>query len=1227
MGKFTTGTGTTMSPKDQLQQELREEASAASTIEQEQDPLGGALSSAGLEDTTSPPQADSSAGYTGGAASFEAVDDQGEVTASALRAQRLRDAEHQAREEYAASARDQQQQDEINAARKVINSDAPNSQKIEAQESLTQIASANRAEFDRELERNRQETQLDVFSESSPEKFRERFLKEEQRAEAKTLSKLKSYNASLAAASLFNASSSMLDTQIASRGDQVRANRAKTGPKYKSSSDFYEKASGVKDPTVHANNATMAWAKIAVTGVEKAQRDSADPDAEVDLYADAGFEDAGADLADGQTPSKTYPTRESFIAALGKAARETGNRQGLDYGVSDIELGQEIFADGHANGWAKTVMLSDADGTTQPVARVMIDPDFAFALQPAAEILLPPVLKRSPSIPGVSEGYEGTKSEHIRKQTGSTSKREGIQMISDHAKKAATALSRTPKKALGPEVSFLGIVKEIAQGEQGVIGSNPNIPDVKKINPPQTDLEKKARKLIKLNNDSIEAVEQNELRLNKSLQSALDRIGEIMYSRYAIGVNSERKYNSTRDSNETMFKELRAVLRSGAPTQVKNSGVFSVPKTDEELFSMIRGTGASKKEGNFLYVLGATLHPTADKNGDPRILIKTAMDNMGENAKKGKHLAEAFLGGGTFDELVHARNNNVDIKTLEEISPEARSVVEEIIKVSSDGDYGYRFTALIDSYLYALSKEAGPNGRPKTFPALSVAQLDLTAAGLTFMAKDAGSQQLLNSMGLVINVDLNTGENIVSYEGPRDIYMSHTQTVIGEVFSTPGENTELGGKLSNLFDIFIGNPDTGTDFINGWGKPPMMITAYGKHPGTHQGTVITFLKKNQEFDKEIRKLYQDQNKSYADAVEDLAEIHKNSLKKLFDFDSMYAIEAANRVFAIGGESFHHKGINGNEMVYGVDKLEQVQNEVVEEDGVQVPVYSGEKSYDPLGRATSKQLEYVDDSGNIVTRTLTPDMMTAGKNSPLAALGHSRESAMLDDVILDVTGNKDVTPYMANMYDSLSFDSSSALDMWYGMNVGSIERVFNWDPIQEIRNGVLDQHNKTKRKLAEKEFVDISYPAGETGALGLSLDKDYQSFYNQYQKKGNYNAEYQAKLEKKKKFFDMLEKDGLWSKPTLIEDPEQNPTNKRRNGARFIFSQAERSFPTLTGKQAAQLYNAWFTISEVAATINKWTKNEEADKALTKKGKARAKAKASIDKRKGKISYFAKPIGS
>ena len=112
-------------------------------------------------------------------------------------------------------------------------------------------------------------------------------------------------------------------------------------------------------------------------------------------------------------------------------------------------------------------------------------------------------------------------------------------------------------------------------------------------------------------------------------------------------------------------------------------------------------------------------------------------------------------------------------KILED--PEVASEIEKLINEGDDGDEGFRFTALIDAYLYSISDGRG-------FPSLAVGQLDLTAAGLTFMAKDAGSEKLLQSMGLIINVDTATGEAIVDYEGPRDIYMRHTASNIDEVF-------------------------------------------------------------------------------------------------------------------------------------------------------------------------------------------------------------------------------------------------------------------------------------------------------------------------------------------------------------------------------------------------------------------------------------------------------------
>ena len=1214
MSQFSTAA----SPRKTQEEKLRSELANQATPEGGTDSISQALANAQIPEASQRP-----------AEGLGTVDPQGPTAAfQAQEEERVA----QERFDFEQNAQTAEQQSQIQNLRGIANNpDATPGERDQAWQQLQDIADENRNKFDAEQQAKQEQIGIRPLTETRPDQFTERLLKEEQRVTGMKHLTMKTMDASEVASSFFNARDTLYEQMSMTDGSNVVANRSRATPEFNSSMDFYEKATGVKQPDIHANTAAVVWAKAAQTGIYASlgrdvegvtAEDVFGDDANDSLFQDEDIVDTEAPAGGVQEVAKNYPKLKDVYTIMGREARSAANRQGFDYGVTDIEIGQQLFSDGHAKGLATVIMARNPGTDSAPEARVIFDKDFAFDLAPAGKILLPDLLKTAPTTPAVGPGFEGPLGRFVRAEKRGA-KKKGVKLISTTAKDAATALGRVPFTAPSAELGFVDTMRFIASNnnletgllQDEIIGGGRT---QKTIVEPATPLAGKARKNLSLDKKEPKAVGQNNARISRSINMMLENVARNVFARFSIGNNSERKYNTTRNANPTMFKEQRHVLRNGAPATVKKTGEVKIPTTDEALINFIKNsTGDYKAEANFLFTIGSVLGLDPNGNGDPRVLMKIAQNNMGEWARRGRVLADAFIGKGLdFEELVKKRTEPgtpVDPQKILE-DPEVAAEIEKLINEGDDGDVGFRFTALIDAYLYSISDGRG-------FPSLAVGQLDLTAAGLTFMAKDAGSEKLLQSMGLIINVDTATGEAIVDYEGPRDIYMRHTASNIDEVFKG-ADLSDRKAKMKSLFQNSIMDPDNGKDFIKSWGKPPMMISPFGKHHATHQGTVLTFLSKksNKAFldaAKEIYGITEVNTEAFQELVEDLAQIHSLSLKKLFDTDAMYAITAINAMFAIGGETFATPGLDDETMVFGADKHEFTDTGQ-QYDGIEVPTYTGKTSYDPLARATSKTLESVNSKGEIERRQFTPDLMTAGKNTPLAALGHRRESSVLDEVTLDIADGKAVTPFLFNTYDSLGFDTTSALDVWLGMNVTGIKKAFDWEPQEVMRQAAIDQEQKTKEYLSNKDIVDISYPDGDVGALGFSLDKEYLSLQNQLAKIDTYHKKYQDELKLRVAMFKQIEAKTKWSPPEMTEDPNQNAISKQRNGVRMIASTAGRTMPTMSGKEALMLFNAWKKVSGFNRTLDNWTANAEKDK-------KRQLTKSKLDSRQNKLSYWAKPV--
>lgn len=1001
---------------------------------------------------------------------------------------------------------------------------------------------------------------------------------------------------------------------------------------YNNSLSFFEDKSGVVDDVVQSNTVYMGLLRTMAATMSKRGRPSIDSDQEASL----DFLDDPIDWAAPEEELELSPqanrklTVEEAYQMTGSAIQQAAKRQGFEYDASPIVLGQEAMNVAFRAGHAMLVKQRDQD-TGALVDKIIFDPAFAMKQAEAGQVLLPTMLKRAPKTPGQTVGFESVLGEHFGKTTGSQpgGKKDSV---TQSAKRAAIILQHAPVQYPSLESTAVYVLAQMAgyipgQSEWGA-PMDATLPDGRNAG------EIAASALNVDSSKEPEAIKQNQTRVGKSLElmKEASEEGVTLFPRFAVGNNSLRKYNQTRNANPTMFKEMREAAR-GTPYRVSNETITKLANrpisTTDIMLKMARIAKGQKlnpeemielKYYSVLYAIASTLEPSGTKHGDPELVIAKAQRRMSAWADKGDSLIRMMFPNNpnpTLDEINQMRLTPQALGNLETIDQSALGDLLDIAQRFDRGEWGYAISAYIDAALHRKAQVEGGG-----FQSLSMGQLDYTSAGLAFQAAAAGAVNLVKSMGTVIEKDPFTGEEIISL-GPRKEYLDQTTETI--VPTLKNKISEEGAKKVNSVFKLIGN-DTG--LMKDWGKLPMMVTPYGKHPRTHSDAVMKFINKPKAapVKEQLLQIYAAEGKGIKELVDDLAEVHYESLIGLFGYDLMttlYAIDGVSSVFAMGGESPSFKtSVDGGTMSFGINQ-NLTHTEAAEINGKPVPIYTGEASFDPTGRKGAKVFKKYDDNGNIVDERYIPKYTTAAKNAILAAMGHRSESIAMDEAVIFMAKaweKQGIMPGIHNMYDSLSFPGEASLFAWYGMNVAGPPKAFSWEQRMDVYKAVQEQVGKTMKTLKGQERVNISYPDGEFGAIGFKLDEAYIRLKNAMDEISKIapkdRAPFQHGQVRQWELLQKLAKSGYgWTIPESTQAPEGvvGPDD-------WVLRSGTRTFDTITGEQAAKLFNFYMHKDGLGTleTIKKWALDPE----LVKN---RKKTKKALEGNIGKKANFAKPV--
>ena len=1039
------------------------------------------------------------------------------------------------------------------------------------------------------------------------------------------LNRLNSYanteiNASEAARNFYNGRTEWYRAASEVDASTVLANHNNTGTPYNSTIEMLTAKSGVEDDVIHTNIAYIGLSAAMMAAMAGKSVEGTDPDSINQEYLEGPidwFTPAEGDILDEKKNQK--PTPEQMYRMIGTRMIQAGKRQDVHYDASALELGQDVFHDAARAGLA-TIMSQKNKKTGEIETVVVFDPDFAIKQAQAGQILLPAVLKRAPRTPGKITGYEGKMGDVIDRVSGSVPKGTGLDVISQSAQTAAVIMQHSPTEYQGYEVSIVNIVNELAE-HQGA----------------PEDVRKLAREAIGKTGDNPEAIEQNTLRVNKSLEliDANHSEGATLFPRYSIGVNANRKYNQTRDANPTMFKEQREAARGPAihhsdemmktRPEIKEDQMFNLlEKANKKDQKLTKGEMDKMHYWGVLYSMGSILQPVF--NGDPVRQVQKAEQRLEAWAQVGEQLMSILLPGNpnpTLEEINAARVGFGERVGLEQVDPDTLATIVDVLKNFERGTWGYAMTAYLNAAIHQRGVKEG-----KGYQSRSINQLDYQAAGLGFQATQAGAADVVSSIGVYTEIDPFTGEEVINV-GPRHLYMDSTLKSIAPMLDSV-EMKEEAPALAALFKAYgmdNSDPKKGDGFIKKWGKIPMMVTPYGKHPATHQEAVINFLDGHPEFRDEALAIYHKKGLQLGDLVEDLAAVHENALKDLFGGDLMttlYSIDAINSIFAMGGESVKIPvSVDGGSIVTGMDKDIMHEN-AVEMNGHALPIATGMVEYDPTADRGFKRFKKVMDDGTIRYDDYPTKLMTAAKDSILAALGHRSESIALDEAIkyaAKVYKGQGIMPFHHNMYDSLSFSGESSLFFWYGMNVLGRDKAITWDQRGDIEKAARAQLAETQKTLKAQQTVNLSYPNTQFGAIGYKLDEKYAQLYNHVESlKGTPKDKWSDWDILQHKRFEALVAQGKrlgWTPPDMVDDPSGTVYQERRRGKRKVLKTAGRSLPVVTGDQAASLFNLYHTVNDSMGTLRKWIagkRKSDYDKLMKK-----------ISSHKGKKTYWARSV--
>ena len=925
---------------------------------------------------------------------------------------------------------------------------------------------------------------------------------------------------------------------------------------------------------------------------------------------------------------KTLPEWSRLAGLLGNIMINNLQRQGANINMPPIVIGENILSALDKANQIKIVPWTDPS-TGLKEYKVGFHPDIMVGdIAAAAALFFPKIQKMGPvtqggaAADGTLYGYEGDLKLVSEKMTKGL---KGDTSVSQDAALAAMHTEQVPRTAQGPELLLTMMLNQMAKENMTLLGQQ--VSEGKKRldkagNEVDVSIEDMlnyadeypanhivgAVKFDKKDDRHLSPAEQNLNVHDVSIEAMQQRNESIFFHRVKLGANSSRLYAVNRD-NPTYYKEIRGVERAApnaVPKIIPSSRMFTqIPKRAVDLKKYIeknvlptiskeerrpqealtddigRALPDQFREMQFFSILGSLLSDNSQAKRDPSVAMQEAAQNLQSWAEKGAPFLETLGGDGSLESMVKARRNGTptDLPLAElEMS---RSALEELIQdpnyIGRD-NFGYVVGALIDAALFMEvyhHNALNPDNLIEFFPP-SVVQYDITSAGPTTMAKDGGNMEGIKSAGLSVPVD--TDGNPLPYNGPRELYAKITKAVLPSVYKglyEPEMARDLQFEVESLIQDMI-SEDTEGKFVNRWGKNPEMTTSYSKHQSTHHGHGIDIFKKYPKFKdallikyEEVFTRYNKGEVNHAMMLDDIAKIHEKTLVARFgqnELDGITAMKEAVNLANMNGKPFKVH-LFGQDMIFGVEREEIVDYDMI--GGQELPIHSGQQMFDPLGRAAKKKQKTWDAQGNVTESDFTPDPGTGTYNAFLAALGHKRESIIIDGIINYIQQSAPGA-YFGNFYDGVSGDANSALLVWYYGNYVMPAKAMEESPRPALFEAAVEHANEFMAKMANlTDPIDVSYPQGigeNNGAIGFKLDTLYAKFVQSTSnlKKGQNVSE---SLRTLNALFKNLKAAG-WTPPNVIEDSNQPVWDKQRSGfSRYKLDSQQREDYELSPKQA------------------------------------------------------------
>ena len=474
--------------------------------------------------------------------------------------------------------------------------------------------------------------------------------------------------------------------------------------------------------------------------------------------------------------------------------------------------------------------------------------------------------------------------------------------------------------------------------------------------------------------------------------------------------------------------------------------------------------------------------------------------------------------------------NSINIPSLNPNNPnyqENKTALDFIFSRGADHkNYGEMLGALEDaaSYLDALE------GKEKFYRPEAVGSTDMTMAGAAIIAYKLGDIATIAASGMYF--DIFTAERIAekgmsSIPDPRIIFAQQMVSVLNSDYfddqmfnavTNSYRKEDAKKEWQKALKTFTEDPNTGKVFAKALAKIPKMTTVYGRPSMSHFDSMRSFLEKGiaQPLIDQLAPYYQVNGETNLDAMAfDLKDIvHFALLGEANRAVYRFVKDAANSV-GLFGKLPKWTGVFGNLWELGSVTQENTGEPIVLKDdrGNISTIYQTKSVINFGGAKAPKEIPvYNPKTGEVKPQTYTPENFSDVALQALPQMGHAFESEIMTAIANEINPNINNPGMFISVFDNIASDMEGLARAYTAGNLLGknplIKKVLDHNPfetmVQNFRDAKIELHSEMKRKVANKEMVNIGRK-GEYSGITFQGDNTYKHIEDM-KKDGTWNQE-------------------------------------------------------------------------------------------------------------------------